>query len=69
MEGWIKLHRRLTDHWLYNTNKPKTRREAWEDMLLLVNFECKKVLIRSNYPEYWHGVYLQVKYKYINYGY
>lgn len=47
MEGWIKYHRSFRDHWLYKTNKPKTRREAWEDILLLVNYEAKKVFIRG----------------------
>lgn len=35
------------DHWLYNTKNPKTRREAWEDILMLVNYQEKKVLIRG----------------------
>ncbi|MDX9847004.1 MAG: hypothetical protein RBT74_08485 [Tenuifilaceae bacterium] len=45
MDGWIKLHREWLDHWLYNENRPKTRREAWEDMLLLVNHSENEVLI------------------------
>jgi hypothetical protein len=51
MEGWIKLHRQSMDHWLYKTKKPKSRREAWEDMLLLVNYEEKKTLIRGQVYE------------------
>ena len=47
MDGWIKLHRSIRSHWLYNTKKAKTRREAWEDILMLVNYESKKVLIRG----------------------
>jgi hypothetical protein len=47
MDGWIKYHRSFIDHWLYKTKLPKTRREAWEDMLLIVNFDPKKVLIRG----------------------
>jgi len=39
MIGWIKLHRKSYDNFLYRTNKPHTRREAWEDMLVFVNFE------------------------------
>jgi hypothetical protein len=46
-QGWIKLYRSSKDHWLYKTKKPKTYREAWEDMLLIVNYENKKVLIRG----------------------
>jgi len=47
MSGWIKLHRSCLNHWLYKSKKPRTRREAWEDMLLIVNFEPKKTLIRG----------------------
>ena len=47
MEGWIKLHRKALRHWLYNENRPHTRREAWEDMLLLCNHEDSKVLIQG----------------------
>lgn len=47
MEGWIKLHRRFMDHWLYKSKKPKTYREAWEDILLLVNYDDNKALIRG----------------------
>ena len=55
MEGWIKLYRQSLDHWLYKTNKPKTRREAWEDMLMIVNYEPKKVLIRGQLYECGKG--------------
>lgn len=46
-KGWIKLHRSCFDHWLYQEKRPLTKREAWENILLLVNFEDKKVLINS----------------------
>ena len=38
MEGWIKLHRKSFDNFLYKENRPLTRREAWEDILLRVNY-------------------------------
>ena len=47
MEGWIKLHRKSLSHWLYNESRPHTRREAWEDMLLLCNHDDEKVLIQG----------------------
>ena len=44
MAGWIKLHRRFMEHWLYTKEKrPFTFREAWLDILLNVNYEEKKV--------------------------
>ena len=45
MEGWIMFYRKSLDHWLYNENRPHTKREAWEDILLLVNHAPKKVPI------------------------
>lgn len=45
MDGWIKLHREWLDHWLYRENRPRTKREAWEDLLLLANHSEKEVLI------------------------
>jgi len=47
MEGWIKLHRASLDHWLYTEYRPLTKREAWETILLTVNFEESKSLIKG----------------------
>lgn len=47
MSGWIKTHRSIKEHWLYEPNRPRTYREAWEDILLNVNWEKKKVLING----------------------
>jgi len=51
MEGWIKLHRSCRDHWLYTEYRPLTRREAWENILLSVNYEPKKTLIKGKVYE------------------
>lgn len=47
MEGWIKLHRSALDHWLFTEYRPLTRQEAWVKMLLTVNYEPSKVLIKG----------------------
>jgi len=47
MSSWIKLHRAALSHWLYTEKRPLTRREAWENMLLTVNWEPGKALIRG----------------------
>lgn len=47
MYGWIKLHRSFRDHWLYKEKRPHTKREAWEDILLLANHENEKVLVHG----------------------
>lgn len=40
--GWISLHRRIKDHWIW---KSQNRFQWWIDLLLTVNHEDKKVLI------------------------
>lgn len=45
MEGWIKLHRKSLANFLYTENRPHTKREAWEDLLLKVNHTEQSVLI------------------------
>ena len=45
MSGWIKLHRSIQDHWLWEGEKPFDKRSAWIDILLLVNHEGKKILL------------------------
>jgi len=36
-QGWIKLHRQIKDHWIYNSKDPFTKKEAFFDVLLEVN--------------------------------
>ena len=45
MKGWIKLHRESAENFLYKENRPHTKREAWEDILLYVNHKDSDVLI------------------------
>jgi hypothetical protein len=59
MEGWVKLYRRSLEHWLYVEKRPLTRREAWEDILLLVNHEESKVLLQGTLVECKRGQSLQ----------
>ena len=45
MSGWIKLHRSIKDHWLYNEKRSFSKYEAWCDILLNVNYaEAKQVI-------------------------
>lgn len=45
MEGWIKLHRKFMEHWLYNGNEPFSKREAWIHLLMTVNHKDMNVPI------------------------
>lgn len=42
MIGWISLHRKIQDHWLFPTKRPFTEFEAWIDILMEVNHDEKK---------------------------
>jgi hypothetical protein len=47
MEGWIKLHRACLDHWLFTEHRPLTRQEAWVRILMTVNYDHSKSLIKG----------------------
>lgn len=47
MSGWIKLHRSITDHWLYTEKRVYSRFEAWNDILLTVNYSQAKTIIKG----------------------
>lgn len=41
-DGWIKLHRSMQDHWLWK-DKPYDQARAWIDLIMLANYEDKKM--------------------------
>ena len=43
MEGWIKLNRQITEHWIWKET-PFSWGQAWVDLLLLANHENHKLL-------------------------
>ena len=47
LNGWIKIHRKLIDHWLFKEHRPKTKLEAWLIILLECNHYDSKVLING----------------------
>ncbi|WP_179115660.1 hypothetical protein [Bacillus sonorensis] len=58
MNGWIKLHRKLEDHWLFPSNEKNrafTKFEAWIDILMMVNHADNKVLMDGNLVEVKRG--------------
>lgn len=53
--GWIKLHRQLTNHWLYNEKRKFSKLEAWLDILFTVNFTASKTMIKGKLIEVNRG--------------
>lgn len=42
--GWICVHRKIQDCWLWDDDEPFSKGQAWIDLLLLANHEDKKTL-------------------------
>lgn len=47
MSGWIKLHRSIEEHWIYQEKRVFSKYEAWIDMILNVNYSDNKVFIKG----------------------
>jgi len=43
-EGWIKIHRRITEHWIWKNSQYV---HAWMTILMTVNYEPKRVLVHG----------------------
>ena len=52
--GWIKLHRSLNDHWI-NERRVFSKYEAWLDILMNVNYDDKKTLLKGKLYEVKRG--------------
>jgi hypothetical protein len=52
MSGWIKIHRQLSDHWIWS--KPEYLK-WWIDILMSANIEPKRVLIKGQLLEVNRG--------------
>lgn len=52
MEGWIKIHRQIKEHWIWDD---PVYLKAWLGILLTVNHEDKKILIQGELIECKRG--------------
>lgn len=55
MQGWIKLHRKIQEHWLYQEKRKFSRFEAWIDLLMMMNHEDSKVILGNEIIEVKRG--------------
>ncbi|UWE05303.1 hypothetical protein [Laceyella sacchari] len=44
MDGWISLHRKIQEHWLYTEKRKFSKFEAWIDLLMMVNHKDNTML-------------------------
>lgn len=45
--GFIPLYRDLQNHWIWQSDEPFTKGQAWVDLLLSVNHEDKKIFVNG----------------------
>lgn len=45
MEGWVSIHRQITEHWTFKEKRIFSKFEAWIDLILLANHADNKSLI------------------------
>lgn len=58
MSGWIKLHRKIQDHWIYQEKRKFSRYEAWIDMLMMANHKGNKFLHGNELVEVEKGQFI-----------
>lgn len=47
MEGWIKIHRKLQEHWIWNEKRKFSKFEAWIDILLRASHKDTKTMLNG----------------------
>lgn len=57
MSGWIKLHRSMRTHWIYN-EKPFSKFQAWMDILLSANHKDNKFVLGTELLEVERGSFI-----------
>lgn len=57
MTGWIRLSRKIFDCWLW-AEEPFTKAQAWIDLLLLANYETRKVMLGNEIVEIERGSFV-----------
>lgn len=58
MSGFIKLHRKIQEHWIYQEKRKFSRYEAWLDMLMMANHRKNKFLHGSELVEVEKGQFV-----------
>lgn len=45
--GWVKLHRKITECFIWEDSEPFDKRSAWMDLVMMVNHEDKQVMFNG----------------------
>lgn len=57
-QGFIQLHRKIQDHWLYQEKRTFSKFEAWIDMLMMANHKDNKFLLGNELVEVKRGEFI-----------
>lgn len=57
MDGWISLHRKIQDHWLWE-DKPYSKGQAWIDLLMMANHQDNQALIGNTPVDIKRGSFI-----------
>lgn len=57
-QGWIKLHRKIQDHWIYQENRKFSKYEAWLDLLMMASHKDTKFLLGRELIELKKGSFV-----------
>ena len=57
MSGWIKLHRKIQEHWLFNFNEPD-KAMAFIDLVLSASYSDTSILIKGRLYKIGRGQFL-----------
>jgi hypothetical protein len=58
MSGWIKIHRKIKDHWLFTEKRIYSKFEAWNFILLSCAFNDRKVVTGTHLIDIKRGQYM-----------
>jgi hypothetical protein len=57
LSGWIKLHRKIQEHWIWQ-EKPFDKKSAWIDLILSANHKNNKFLLGNELVEAKRGSFI-----------
>ncbi|KAA6455265.1 Replication protein O [Bacillus atrophaeus] len=58
MIGWIKLHRSVQDHWIYQEKRKFSKYEAWLDLLMMASHKDNKFVLGNELYEVKRGQFI-----------
>ncbi|MCR2043217.1 DnaD domain protein [Anaerosalibacter massiliensis] len=57
-KGWIKLHRSIQEHWLFQEKRTFSKFEAWVDMIMMANHKDNKFLLGNELIKIKRGSFI-----------